>query len=73
MLFGIVFIKKKAKNRKKRGAEKSLLRHISTTEALWDIIQTDSQSYSAGLQLLFFSIFGSWSCDHPPDNLSDGP
>jgi hypothetical protein len=51
MLFAFVFMEKNAKNKKKRGVEKNLLDHISTMEALQDIIQTDSGSYSAGLQL----------------------
>jgi len=34
MLFGVVFIKKNAKNKKKHSAFENLLPHISTTEAL---------------------------------------
>jgi hypothetical protein len=34
MLFGVVFIEKNAKNKKKHGAFENLLPHISTTEAL---------------------------------------
>jgi hypothetical protein len=34
MLFGVVFIEKNAKNKKKRGAFENLLPHISATEAL---------------------------------------
>jgi len=34
MLFGVVFIKKNAKNKKKCNAFENLLPHISTTEAL---------------------------------------
>jgi hypothetical protein len=30
------------------------------------MIQTDSVSYIAGLQLLFLTILGNWSCDHSP-------
>jgi len=36
------------------GGFENLLPHISTMEAFQDIIQTDSGSYNAGLQLLFF-------------------
>jgi len=57
MLFGVVFIKKNAKNKKKHGTFENLLPHISTTEALQNIIQTDSESYSAVLQLSFFYYF----------------
>jgi len=73
---GAVFIKKNAKKKKKKKKKwstfKNLLPHISTTEALQNIIPTDSESYSSRLQLLFFTIHGNWSCDHPPDTL-DGP
>jgi hypothetical protein len=58
MLFGFVFMEKNAKNKKKRGAFQNLLHHISTMEALQNIIQTDSGSYSEGLQLSFFDHFG---------------
>ena len=34
MLFGVVFMEKNAKNKKKAGGEKNLLPHISTTGAL---------------------------------------
>ena len=71
--FGFVFIEKNAKNKKKRGAFQNLLPHISTTGAPQNIIQPDSGSYSAGLQLLFLTIFGNWSCDQPPSDLLDGP
>ena len=57
MLFGIVFMEKNAKNKKKAGSEKNLLPHISTTGALQNIIQTDLGSYRTGLQLLFLYYF----------------
>jgi hypothetical protein len=34
MLFGVVFMEKNAKNKKKRGAFENLSPHISTMEAL---------------------------------------
>jgi len=34
MLFGVVFIEKNAKNKKKRGTFENFLPNISTTEAL---------------------------------------
>jgi len=34
MLFGLVFMEKNAKNKKKCGTQKDLLPHISTTGAL---------------------------------------
>ena len=46
-----------AKRLKKVTYEKHYLPHISTMGALYNIIQTDSGSYSAGLQLLFFGYF----------------
>jgi hypothetical protein len=52
------------KNKKQNAAVRRIFYLISTTGAQ-DIIQTDSGSYSAGLQL----YFGNWSCDLPP-NLS---
>ena len=56
-----------AKNKKKCSAFQNLLPHISTTGAPQNIIQTDLGSYSEGLQFsFFFTIFGNWSCDHPP-------
>jgi hypothetical protein len=57
MLFGFVFIEKNGKNKKKRGTFENLLHHISTMAALQNIIQTDSGSYIAGLQLSFFDHF----------------
>ena len=57
MLFGVVFMEKKAKRLKKASGEKNLLDHISTTGALQNIIQADSGSYSEGLQLSFFDHF----------------
>jgi hypothetical protein len=65
MLFVFFFMEKNAKNKKKRGAFENLLPHISTTGALQNKIPTDSGRYISGLQLLFFTILGSWSCDHP--------
>ena len=53
MWFGFVFMEKNAKKKKKRGAFQNLLPHISTTGAPQNIIQPDSGSYSAGLQLSF--------------------
>ena len=73
MWFGFVFIEKNAKNKKKRGAFQYLLPHISTTGAPQNIIQTDLGSYSAGLQDLFITFLGNWSCDHSPDDPLDGP
>ena len=64
MLFGFVFMEKNPKNKKKRGTFQNLLHHISTMGAPQNIIQPDSGSYSEGLQLLFLTIFGNWSCDH---------
>ena len=66
MLFGVVFMEKNVKYKKKRSAFENLLPHISITEALYNIIQTDSGSYSAGLQFLFLTILGNVSCDHHP-------
>jgi hypothetical protein len=65
MLFGFVFMEKNAKNQKKCGAFENLLPHISTTGALKNKIPTDSGRHIAGLRLSFFTILGSWSCDHP--------
>ena len=45
--------RKMQKRKKKRGAFQNLLPHISTTGAPQNIIQPDSGSYSAGLQLSF--------------------
>ena len=73
MWFGFVFIEKNAKNKKKRGAFQYLLPHISTTGAPQNIIQTGLGSYSAGLQILFITFLGNWSCDHSPDDPLDGP
>jgi len=56
-LFGVVLMEKNTKKTKKRGAEKNGLHHISMTGALQNIFSTDSGSYSAGLQLLFFYHF----------------
>ena len=53
ILFGLVFMEKNTKNKKKRGTFHNLLPHISTLGALQNIFQTDSGSYSAGLQLSF--------------------
>ena len=53
MLFGVVFIEKNTKNKKKGGTFENLLPYISATEAPQDIIQPDSGSYNLGLQLLF--------------------
>ena len=50
-------MEKNAKNKKKRGAQKNLLHHISTMGAPQNIIQPDSGSYSEGLQLSFFWPF----------------
>jgi hypothetical protein len=66
-------MEKNAKNKTKRSTFQNLLPHISTTGAPQNIIQPDSGSYSAGLQLLFLTIFGNWSCDQPPSDLLDGP
>ena len=57
MLFGFIFMEKNTKRSKKAGGEKNLSPHISKTGALQNIIQTDSRSYSAGLQLLYFDHF----------------
>jgi len=57
MLFGFVFMEKNTKNKKKRDTFEIPLPHISTTGALQNIIQTDSESYSVGLQLSFFDHF----------------
>ena len=59
------------KTKRKHGAFQNLLHHISTMEALQNIIQTDSGSYSEGLQLSFFDHFGTWSCDHSPNKPCD--
>ena len=56
------------KNKKKCSTFENLLSLISTTEPLQNIIPTDSESYSAGLQISFLMILGNWSCDHPPNN-----
>ena len=57
MLFGFVFMEKNAKNKKKKhGTFQNLLHHISTMEALQNITQTDSGSYSEGVQLSFFDL-----------------
>ena len=66
-------MEKNAKNKKKHGTFQNLSPHISTMEAPQNIIQPDSGSYSEGLQFSFFTIFGNWSCDHPPNDLLDGP
>jgi hypothetical protein len=50
-------MEKNAKNKKKRGAFQNLLPHISTMGAPQNIIQPDSGSYSAGLQVSFFYHF----------------
>jgi len=50
-------MEKNAKNKKKCSAFENLLSLISTTEPLQNIIPTDSESYSAGLQLSFFDDF----------------
>ena len=73
MLFCIIFMGKNAKSSTKASSEKDILPHIYRMGALQDIIQTDSGSYSAGLQFLFLTIFGNWSHDHSLNNLSDGP
>ena len=65
-------MEKNAKKKKKRGAFQNLLHHISTTRALQNIIQPDSERYSVGLQLSFLTIFGKWSCDHHPNTPLDG-
>jgi hypothetical protein len=57
MLFGFVFMKKNAKNQKKHDTFGIPLPHISTTGALQNIIQPDSGSYSAGVQLSLFDYF----------------
>jgi hypothetical protein len=49
MLFGLVFMEKNAKNKKKRGAFENLSPHISTTGALQNKIPTDSERYIPGL------------------------
>ena len=56
-LFGVVFMEKNTKNKKKAGGEKNLLPYISTMGELQNIIQTDLGSYSKGLQLSFFFLF----------------
>jgi hypothetical protein len=66
MLFGFVFMEKNAKNKKRHGTFENILPHISTMGALQTKIPTDSGRYISGLQLSFFTILGSWSCDHPP-------
>ena len=73
ILFGVVFMGKNAKRLKKVTYEKHSLPHISTMGALWNIIQTDSGSHSAGLQLLSLAIFSNWSCDHHPNMLLNIP
>ena len=65
-------MEKNAKKKKKRGAFQNLLHHISTTRALQNTIQPDSERYSVGLQLSFLTIFGNWSCDHHPNTPLDG-
>ena len=50
-------MEKNAKNKRKRGAFQNLLPHISTMGAPQNIIQPDSGSYSAGLQVSFFLPF----------------
>ena len=49
--------RKLQKNKKKCSAFQNLLPHISTMGAPQKIIQPDSGSYSAGLQVLFFLPF----------------
>ena len=57
-------MEKNAKRLKKVSDEKIPLPHISAIGALYNIICTDSGSYSAELQLFFsLAIFGNWSCD----------
>jgi hypothetical protein len=73
MLFGFVFMEKNTKNKKKHDTFEIPLPHISTMGALQNTIQPDLGSYSAGLQLLFLSIFGNWSCDHHPDTPLNEP
>jgi hypothetical protein len=57
MFFGVVFMEKNTKNKKKRSIFENLLPHISTTGALWDMIPTDSGSYISGLQFTSFDHF----------------
>jgi hypothetical protein len=45
----LLSLRKTQKAKKKRGAFVNLLPHISTTEAPYNIIPTDSGSYSAEL------------------------
>ena len=73
ILFGVVFMGENAKRLKKVTYEKHYLPHISTMGALYNIIETDSGRYSAGLQLLFLAIFSNWSCDHHPNMLLNAP
>ena len=52
----VLFSLRKMQKKKKNGACQNLLPHISTTGAPQNIIQPDSGSYSAGLQLLFWQF-----------------
>ena len=58
-------MEKNSKSLKKVGDEKHPLPHISTMGAFWNIIQTDSGSYSSGLQLSFwlFLLIGHVTTD----------
>jgi hypothetical protein len=59
--------RKLRKKKKKHSTFENILPHISTMGALQNKIPTDSGRYISGLQLsFFFTILGSWSCDHPP-------
>jgi hypothetical protein len=62
----VLFSWRKMQKKKNCSAFENLLPHISTTGALQNKIPTDSARYISGLQLSFFTILGSWSCDHPP-------
>ena len=60
--------------KKKAGDGKNISPNNSTVRALEKIIETDLRSYSAGLPFsFFFTILGTRSCDHPPDDPLDGP
>ena len=61
------------KKKKKHGAFQNRLPHISTTGAPQNIIQPDSEATVQGYNFGFLTIFGNWSCDHPPNYLLDAP
>ena len=53
----LLSLRKMQKTKKKCGTFQNLLPHISTAGAPQNMIQPDSGSYSAGLELLFFDHF----------------